>query len=229
MMVEEIAPPNLFAGAPPAREEYVLGQGFERELAYCKGLFPDKRMWPSELDQLPVASAGTFNIDRRLVFAIAQRVVAELDNPWAAAQLHAAIALWGAKKGRSRQRAVKPFADENLPKHLTAAIKLVRGEGPNSAYGALSRYKPLWVRGLGPAYFTKLLYFAGYGDTPHMPNPLIMDNFVIEGLTALTKQPWKESRSDYMRYLDLAQHWGHELGAEPDVIERRLFQIGKGG
>ena len=95
---------------------------------------------------------------------------------------------------------VPSFADENLPAHLTAAIKLVRNEGPKSAYAALRCHKPLWVRGLAQAYFTKLLYFAGYGAKPSVPQPLIMDNFIVKGLTALTKQPWEESQSDYMRW-----------------------------
>jgi len=226
-MADGTAPPGLFDGAIPPREEYVLRQGFDRELTYCKGLFPDVRMWPPELNQLPATSDGTIHLDRKVIFEISQRVVAELDNPWPAAQLHAAIALWGARKGRMRKRAVKPFADENLPAHLTAAIKLVRNEGPKSAYAALRRHKPLWVRGLGPAYFTKLLYFAGYGAKPSMPQPLIMDNFVVKGLTALTKQPWEESQSDYMRYLDLAREWANDLDVESDVIERRIFQIGQ--
>ena len=35
------------------------------------------------------------------------------------------------------------------------------------------------------------------------------------------------SIDDYLRFLDLAADWAFELHTSPDVIERRLFQIGE--
>lgn len=219
--------PDLFDGqAPPPRHEDVLAQGFLRDAAYCRGVLPDERMWPGELDHLPANTDGRIRIDRALVFAIAQRVITELADPWSAAQLHAAIVFWGAPPGQSTTRAAKPFADPNLPGRLTEAIKVTRGEGPASAYKALSRRQRLWVRGLGPSYFTKLMYFAGYGAKPYLAQPLIMDDNVIGGLIKVTGQQWKASVEDYVRYVDLARDWAYEFATEPDVIERRIFAIG---
>jgi hypothetical protein len=219
--------PDLFDGQPaPSRNEYVLAQGFRRKPSYCTSMLPDQRMWPAELDAASDYSANTVFIDRTLVFAVAQRVIADLDNPWAAPQLHAALAFWGAPPGQSTSRAVKPLTADHVSERLTAAIKLVRGEGARSAYKSLGRRQRLWVSGLGPSYFTKLLYFAGYGAKPYMPQPLIMDDNVINGLTATTGRPWQATADDYLAYLDLAKDWAVGLETEPDVIERRLFALG---
>jgi hypothetical protein len=218
---------DLFDGRPlPSRDEYVLAQGFLVDPAYCKKVLPDERMWPAELDHLPEHANGRIRIDRALLFAIAQRAITELDNPWSATQLHAAITFWGAPAGLSRKRAVKPLADVNVSARLSEAIKVVRGAGPASAYKALSRYQRLWISGLGPSYFTKLMYYAGYGAKPYMSQPLIMDDNVVAGLIKVTGQQWEASVDDYVRYLDLAKDWAYEFGTEPDVIERRLFAIG---
>jgi hypothetical protein len=76
--VTDDSAPNLFEGPVPPRDEYVLGQGFMRDPVYCKGVLPDERMWPAELDQLPVNSNGRIRIDRKLVFSIAQRATARI-------------------------------------------------------------------------------------------------------------------------------------------------------
>jgi hypothetical protein len=219
--------PDLFGGQdPPLRQDYVLSQGFTRDPVYSKGVLPDARMWPDELDQLAVDATGRIRVDRELVFVIADRTVNELEDPWSATQLQAAITFWGAPPGQSTTRAAKPLAESSASSHLTEAIKVVRGEGPASAYKALSRHQRLWVSGLGPSYFTKLMYFAAYGAKPYMSQPLIMDDNVIAGLIKVTGRPWTASLEAYMSYIDLAKDWAYEFDTEPDVIERRLFAIG---
>lgn len=185
-------------------------------------------MWPQELDQLPMNSKGRIRIDRRILFAIAARVVAEVspNAPSPATQLHAAITFWGARPGQSTSRAIKPLFDDNAAPRLAEAIRVVRGEGPASAYRALSRRQRLWVPGLGPSYFTKLMYFAGYGAKPYLSQPLIMDDNVIIGLRKVTGDAWEANLDNYIRYVDLAKDWAYEFDLEPDVVERRLFEIG---
>lgn len=218
--------PQLFDGAdPPDREQFVLDQGFTRDLGYCKGLLPDARMWPAELDHCATDGVRS-RIDRRILFNIAARAAADPGDEWAATQLHAAIVFWGAPPGQSMVRAVRPFAEATAPQRFTAALKLVRGEGPESAYKALNRRGRLWIANLGPSYFTKFFYFGGFGAKPYMPQPLIMDDNVIKALKAVTGGPWEASAADYIRYLDTAADWGFEFGVAADVIERRLFQLG---
>ena len=183
-------------------------------------------MWPAELEDANTDRRGWLWIDRALLFTIAERTAGGLADEWAATQLHAAIVFWGARAGQSRSRAMKPFADPNVAARLGAAIKLLRGEGAVSAYKSLSRYQKHWVRGLGPSYFTKLMYFAGYDAKPYLSRPIIMDENVIDGLRSVTHGLWQPTLLDYIRYLDLAKDWAFELGTTPDVIERRLFAIG---
>lgn len=219
--------PDLFDGQiPPQRAEYVLSQGFTRNPTYCKSVLANQQMWPPELEQLSPNHAGRILIDRALLFAIAQRAITELSHPWSAGQLHTAIVFWGAAPGQPTSRALKPLARDNAAVHLTEAIRVVRGEGPASAYRALSKHQRLWISGLGSSYFTKLMYFAGYDAKPHMSQPLIMDDKVIAGLIAVTGQRWTASLEDYVRYIDLAKDWSYEHNTDPDVIERRLFEIG---
>lgn len=217
---------QLFGSATPPRDEFVLSQGFVRDVEMCRGLLPDHRMWPRELDG-PTVEERRLRIDRRMIFDIAERVASDIGDPWAASQLHAAIVFWGAPPGQSATRAARALADPNAPKLLTDAFKELRAAGPKSAYNALSRGGRLWIRGLGPSYFTKFLYFAGYGAKQRMSKPLIMDDNVIAALTQLTHQQWIASADDYVRYLDFAADCAYELQTDPDVIERRLFQLGE--
>lgn len=224
---EPIPTPDLFDGVPPPRDEYVLDQGFPRDLEYCRAQLPDPRMWAPELDDLPEANYGRHRLARRELFAIAERAAADPGDPWAAIQLHAAIVFWGAPPGQSTSRAVKPLSDPHAPQHLTEALRTVRTAGAQSAYQAMDRYQRLLVSGLGPAYFTKFLYFGGYTATkPGMPQPLILDENVLKALVDTTHLPWAATAPDYVRYLDAAKDWAFDYNTTPDVIERRLFELG---
>lgn len=210
----------------PDRESYVLGQGFSRDIGKCKALLPDSRMWPPELDEAPMSGTRRL-VDRGLIFRIAERASSDNEDEWAASQLHAAIAVWGAPPGMPMTRAFRPFSERNVSRNLSEALRVVRGEGPESAYKALSRKGRLRVANLGPSYFTKFLYFGGFGAKAFMPQPLIMDDNVIKALEELTKEPWEATAADYVRYIDLATDWASRYETSSDVIERRLYEIGE--
>nr|WP_052960290.1 hypothetical protein [Mycobacterium sp. EPa45] len=70
------------------------------------------------------------------------------------------------------------------------------------------------------------MYFAGYDAKPHMSPPLIMHDNVIEGLARVTQQPWRATVEDYLRYIDLSEDMADKHNTTPDVIERRLFDLG---
>jgi len=213
-------------GDVPDREAYVLGQGFSRDIEKCKGLLPDTRMWPMELDEAPLSGTRRL-IDRGLIFRIAERASSDKEDEWAATQLHAAIAVWGGPPGMPMTRAFRPFSQPNVTRNLSEALRVVRSEGPESAYKALSRNGRLWVANLGPSYFTKFLYFGGFGANALMPQPLIMDDNVIKALEELTKESWDATAADYVRYINLAADWASDFLTSSDVIERRLYEIGE--
>lgn len=212
-------------GAGPTRD-IPLNQGFLRDLAVMRRAAPDSRVWPPELDEFPLDARGRFRIDRRHVFAIAERAIHTPEDRWASAQLHCAIVIWGAPPGRDMTRAFRPLADAAAPEHLTQALKVVRGEGPISAYCALSKTGGrLHVSGLGPSFFTKFLYFGGWDAKHLLDQPLIMDKRVVKSLKALTKESWtNDNIDDYRRFLELARDVAHAAETTEDVVEWRLWQ-----
>ncbi|WP_203702541.1 8-oxoguanine DNA glycosylase OGG fold protein [Asanoa iriomotensis] len=83
---------------------------------------------------------------------------------------------------------------------------------------------------MGPSFFTKFLYFAGYDCGAHRHRPLILDRTVrsaLEMLSGLVLDP--SSADDYGLYLEVAHSWAEEWHTEPDVVERALFAVGQCG
>ncbi|MEB4211298.1 hypothetical protein [Mycobacterium sp. 94-17] len=230
MTATELAAVLFGDDGPPDREE-LLDQGFTRDPSIIKNALPDSRLWPQEFDALPI-SHGRIRIDRRLVFTTAERAVLNPNDDWAAAQLHAAAAVWGAKPGAITYRAFRPLSNSEAPERLKKALALVRGEGALSAYKAMLGPKGrLNLPYLASSFFTKFLYFAGWDAKSHrlMPQPLIMDDDVIEALNTLTEEPWqRESVADYERYIELARQVAYEANTSADVVEWRLWGWGRG-
>jgi hypothetical protein len=120
---------------------------------------------------------------------------------------------------------------------LKDAVKFARGADVGSAYRALIRQGGGQIRGLGPAFFTKFLYFASEGADG--TRCLILDARVAGSLSGAgwSSLPWsKWSRYSYnwyaptyLSYCELLQRWAAEESASrgqevwPDEIERALF------
>lgn len=216
----------LFGDDDPPDREVILNQGYTRDPAITKKALPDRRLWPQEFDALDTVN-GRIRVDRRLVFSIAKRAINDIDNDWAAAQLHTAAAVWGAKPGQNTYRAFKPLAVPQAPERLNKALRLARGEGALSAYKAMLRPKGrLNITGLASSFFTKFFYFGAWdAKSPElMPQPLIMDDDVIDALGLLTQEPWrKDSADDYYNYIELARAVAREAKTSADVVEWRLW------
>ncbi|MBN6039965.1 hypothetical protein [Amycolatopsis sp. 195334CR] len=110
-------------------------------------------------------------------------------------------------------------------KVLGAAAETARHD-PGAAYGLLRPGPYNAIRSLGPAFFTKFLYFAG-GGAPDHPC-LILDRVVATALrdhagwTSLyCTRPWPAQT--YQRYCDLLARWGRQHHRAADEFERALF------
>lgn len=107
----------------------------------------------------------------------------------------------------------------------------MRGEGALCAYRALSARGSLKVLHLAPAFFTKFLYFGGYGAKSYLQPPVILDQRVARALEHFTELDWSGinwSTDQHSTYLDLLKDWANEYDTAEDVVERRLFQVGYG-
>ncbi|QYB05682.1 hypothetical protein I1A62_15080 [Rhodococcus sp. USK10] len=94
------------------------------------------------------------------------------------------------------------------------------------AYRAFVDYK---VPRLGPAFFSKVLFFAGDRTSPE-PRCLIFDSRVESALPTVTGTSYSlvnRPVTTYARYCRDMYAWSQEFGVTPEAIEARLYQLGK--
>lgn len=148
-------------------------------------------------------------------------------------QLLVAVGIWGyAKGGRGGYRVQHWLEDDGVASKIDAVIDLARVADFEAAYESLLRSGTNYVHGLGPAFFTKLLYFAAYERGADGVQPLILDQFVALGLRQRTRDWWPTTgwtSAQYLRYLETARDLadGPDGMGEPDLIEFELFRFGK--
>ena len=192
----------------------------------------DPEKWQPYARALPEQALRTGCISRGDVFEIAAEPVSAEVN-W---RLFCSSYVWGqGSNGYGRAR-VERIIRTTTPEQLSAVIASARARlaacGPLSAYAYLrgagsACTVPHW----GPAFFTKLLYFA---DTPSAPgSALILDNLTatavadISGLPHLVNKRggsgrWTEYRYGvYLAWMNLV---AAKLDVSPDFLEYALFE-----
>jgi hypothetical protein len=134
---------------------------------------------------------------------------------------------WGSGRFlRQNVRRLKSIADDvpRAERLLTKAMEESRKD-PAAAYAALRPGLRNEIRYLGPAFFTKFLYFAGGGNPEHPC--LILDQRVAAALNDHCE--WKSLHSGnwptvtYERYCTLLKRWAEEHRCAADEIEFTLF------
>ncbi|MCL1897866.1 MAG: hypothetical protein FWG16_03490 [Micrococcales bacterium] len=215
---------RLYPDGPPCREEHVLGQKVEFNPEVWKTYLNKVNsydFWPFGDAQFSVTRTEVFELGRTLApIETSQEPV--YDD---AIRFYIKVTAWGA--GKSERPWKKPLVlrDPAAGEKLLGAIGLLRNEkeGVLAAYRSMDHGGKYKLRDLGPSYYTKLLYFAGY-DYPLDPRPLIYDQRVATALRQLTREPFRYgSFNSYRRYLDQAASWAKDWDTEPDVVERVLF------
>jgi hypothetical protein len=192
--------------------------------------------WP---EQLPREGE---TISRGQVFDVA--ATARQNQGWL--PLLAAAYTWGyGTTGYGGRRFAQIAAREGVEDTLAQAVAALDADGAAAAYHRLRRA----IKGLGPAFYTKFLYFAATSDTPG-PAPVILDarvaaslREVTSGLTGAAGTPHAEDLATwlwrgptwtthrYEAYLDLAdratrhlhQVTGGVWPARADTFELALF------
>lgn len=117
----------------------------------------------------------------------------------------------------------KPHIEESLRE----GVRLANSEGPMNAYHYLNNRTEGHVLGLGPAFFTKFLYFAGR-NSPR-PHALILDQVLAGAIRTISTNPrllagasWRTA--DYAFYLAYVDHLAQRVGVPTDEIECRIFR-----
>lgn len=227
-----------FRGAPPNRCDWVLRQKFSFDPQRWQRELGDPKLWPTELEDCPLGDHWP-NVDRARVFTVGQRAL----TPEGAAHTYVAASVWGVgTRARLVSRRARPFisarakrhSDRTVGERLATAVEILRNDsgGPVAAYNALHGAGDHCVTDIGPSFGTKLLYFAGFDQTPGDWQPLILDQYVAMALNTLCGFQWPERNGgwtvqQYRTYLDLAHSWAAEWDTQPDVVERALFAVGK--
>lgn len=168
-------------------------------------------------------------IRRADIFALADQAA---ETPSAALTLLWNSLAWGSgsKRRNNKARIASVARDrEGAAALLQRAARLSRTQ-PHAAYGLLYPDNRTAIPELGPAFFTKYLYFAGGGAAGH-PCCILDENVALAlhttcGWRSLPTKNWLDSA--YGRYAELLARWvsEHRL-ARLDVIERWLFEEGK--
>jgi hypothetical protein len=168
-------------------------------------------------------------ICRADIFAVADAAV---EDAGAALALLWNCLAWGSGRGRrnNKARVAAVAADREVAtRSLQEAARRSR-ESPADAYDLLFPRNTTAIASLGPAFFTKYLYFAG-GGSPHHPCNILDENVAYAlketcGWATLPLNSWYATT--YGRYAQVLARWvdEHKLG-RLDLIERWLFEEGK--
>jgi hypothetical protein len=189
-----------------------------------------RRWWTRTLNDNGFDETLTGETIRRAdIFALADPA---LESPDAALTLLWNALAWGSgDKRRNNKARIASVAAERATaaELLQSAAQLARTK-PLAAYDLLYPGNKTAISDLGPAFFTKFLYFAGGGAADH-PCAILDENVALAlnktcGWHSLPSKNWLATA--YERYATLLGRWVDDHGLHRrDVIERWLFEQGK--
>jgi len=207
----------------------VLGQAIPFDRARWIPLLPDSTWWPTVLDECPDVGRWP-RVDRRAVFNIASQA----DTAEGRRHLLVAALVWGtgtkAQSVKRRARVFEHSSPADIDARLSEALDVLRARGATDAYWAFNNDQR--VPHLGPAFFTKVLYFAGHDRITALHRPVILDSVVSRALKAndAVDTSWPENgwtTDQYRLYVDGVHEYAQARGVLPDQVEAALFSQGK--
>jgi hypothetical protein len=194
---------------------------------------------PSTVDDVPKLTRGT-------LFDMAGGLDADSDDPeWLAFLWH--VLAWGSGWSRRNNRdRIHAFVDPESRKErvslLRDAAKYARSGDPRGAYSVLIRRGGGKIPALGPAFFTKFLYFVSENVSADEGSSdgrrcLIFDARVARSLHAAGWTTLHRGQNfsanwytdTYVSYCDLLHRWATERTEDwgtvvaPDELERAIF------
>jgi hypothetical protein len=229
-------PPEVLGGVGVDRHRFIDLHGVLVDLDWWNGKLEDYglpgRPRISGARDGEVVWGGKATIYRQDLFVLAENAC---ESPEGALAMLYPILAWGTgTKPRNSDRRLKAIAVN--PSVVETGLRLAAERSREDARAAFEVLRPTrrknLVSYLGPAFFTKFLYFAG-GGRPEHPC-LILDDRVAKSLhdqggwKSLGTGPWPVET--YERYCTLLHRWSREESASgrplsADELERALFDF----
>ena len=215
----------LRASGPLPSEDVVRSQGFKFYPRHWLLKWDEPHMppIPAILGTDGLDARGRKRLTREDLFILGQQINTAAD----AINFYVAVCSWGVgNKARDVYRRVAPLRHPDAGERLLLGIKTLQKLGGTAmaAYEAFSSTDTAYLSGLGPAFFTKLLYFAaGEPTTGYNEHPLILDQRIAKAIDWPSKTWW--SSEEYGDYLGLVDETRRLLDPVPraDCLEYALF------
>ncbi len=185
--------------------------------------YPENWLQAIELEEIQTLVQRIPNSIRRFDIVPLAREACETEATSTVRELFLATMLWGygtAGYGPWRMAHITSNL-EQLDVVLFNALRAIKYGNVRSAF---STFQDAHIPFLGPAYFTKYLYFAGLGcGINHYP--LIMDTRILQSIRALLgKHAFSGGTADdYHNYIMTLHEWAEMLDCRADSIEYLLF------
>lgn len=210
----------LFPEGPPT-DQLVRSQGFDYLARHWTKRWPQSLPVPNVLN-----GEERQHVSRSDVFTMTK----DVSSAESILDLYVAVCAWGTgTKAQRVARVVKPLHEDGALDALQRSFHKARSLDPVEAYQHLNVTSEDRIKGFGPAFFTKWLYFAAYDDPERqdLRRPLIFDDRVVKGLgwaTISSRQP----SSAYAKYLDTAAEINARWcpSSSRHVVEYALFKLG---
>lgn len=204
---------------PPQRAFPYPGPRWRAWTGHIEGVGPALAALPSELDRRTVAQQVETLLPTNVAGAFTVAMIWG-HGPSGYGPFRTARILTG-----SRQPLGVAASDQVL-KRLELSAEISRQDGPVQGYRYLNA-RTTRIAWLGPAFFTKWLYFAtARGDSNAPAAAPVLDALVIRWLTreaAVSLRPGYTD--DYARYVDLLRAWGDPHGLTAVQVEERIFRL----
>lgn len=219
--------PSLFSGQPPDREAFISRHAVEFSPQQWLNRLPETWMFDFLAGYEAPDGRKWPRISRQTIIDTAPQI----NTPREAVQFYVLACAWdvGVNQRFVTRRTWVLTRNEDVGQRLLAGIQLAQQSSAVGGYGAF-RNGGARLKHLGPGFFSKILYFGSWEDSPAQ-RPLILDQYVAAALNDVADlgwpRTWNWTTAQYEQYLDIAARWASEWGCQPDVIERTLFEHGK--
>ena len=189
-----------------------------------KGIAWLRDHWIHDFEHLrPMLTALPRLLDRQAVTRVCVEAGRDAES---AERAFVAVMAWGyGSVGYGRARAQAILSDPAAKDRLLGAVRSLVSDGVMAGYQQLARPGASRLRGLGPAFGPKFLYYCQPAD--RRPRALILDSGVAAWLTehiGVEVDSAKWSGPTYQWYVEQVDLWSRALGAAPDDVELCIFR-----